>query len=169
MKDSPPPSPKSIGSERSSPACRRRTPSAVVSQCAPPAVETPSMIVLSGGLSSALSLIGYLDSFDEPRPFRLQEAEGVGEDLTRGAWEGSLRPLGFHDGCDSGLELSQPAAQRLVVGALRDQHQVGQSDQDRMRDRPKRSEDHTSELQSLMRISYAVFCLKKKKKRKQTK
>src|SRR3546814_7902028 len=32
-----------------------------------------------------------------------------------------------------------------------------------------RSEEHTSELQSLMRISYAVFCLKKKKKRKQKK
>src|SRR3546814_7964166 len=29
-----------------------------------------------------------------------------------------------------------------------------------------RSEEHTSELQSLMRISYAVFCLKKKKKYK---
>src|SRR3546814_10482817 len=31
-------------------------------------------------------------------------------------------------------------------------------------DRHQRSEEHTSELQSLMRISYAVFCLKKKKK-----
>src|SRR3546814_8344030 len=30
----------------------------------------------------------------------------------------------------------------------------------------RRSEEHTSELQSLMRISYAVFCLKKKKKDK---
>src|SRR3546814_9503060 len=30
----------------------------------------------------------------------------------------------------------------------------------------KRSEEHTSELQSLMRISYAVFCLKKKKNNK---
>src|SRR3546814_2007770 len=29
---------------------------------------------------------------------------------------------------------------------------------------PNRSEEHTSELQSLMRISYAVFCLKKKKR-----
>src|SRR3546814_6602863 len=29
-----------------------------------------------------------------------------------------------------------------------------------------RSEEHTSELQSLMRISYAVFCLKQKKKKK---
>src|SRR3546814_7124686 len=31
-----------------------------------------------------------------------------------------------------------------------------------------RSEEHTSELQSLMRISYAVFCLKKKKKTQNT-
>src|SRR3546814_5203433 len=31
-----------------------------------------------------------------------------------------------------------------------------------------RSEEHTSELQSLMRISYAVFCLKKKKKKNQS-
>src|SRR3546814_3039500 len=30
-----------------------------------------------------------------------------------------------------------------------------------------RSEEHTSELQSLMRISYAVFCLKKKKQKQQ--
>src|SRR3546814_1745772 len=39
---------------------------------------------------------------------------------------------------------------------------LGQSDID------PRSEEHTSELQSLMRISYAVFCLKKKKKKKKT-
>src|SRR3546814_4209278 len=32
-----------------------------------------------------------------------------------------------------------------------------------LRDARDRSEEHTSELQSLMRISYAVFCLKKKK------
>src|SRR3546814_7878143 len=33
----------------------------------------------------------------------------------------------------------------------------------------RRSEEHTSELQSLMRISYAVFCLKKKKNKKEIK
>src|SRR3546814_8700908 len=33
----------------------------------------------------------------------------------------------------------------------------------------RRSEEHTSELQSLMRISYAVFCLKKKKQNKKHK
>src|SRR3546814_6340640 len=32
----------------------------------------------------------------------------------------------------------------------------------------KRSEEHTSEIQSLMRISYAVFCLKKKTNKKKT-
>src|SRR3546814_4661213 len=32
-----------------------------------------------------------------------------------------------------------------------------------------RSEEHTSELQSLMRISYAVFCLKKKKRKQNNK
>src|SRR3546814_9587826 len=34
--------------------------------------------------------------------------------------------------------------------------------------KPTRSEEHTSELQSLMRISYAVFCLKKKKIKKRS-
>src|SRR3546814_8042142 len=38
-----------------------------------------------------------------------------------------------------------------------------------VRTRCSRSEEHTSELQSLMRISYAVFCLKKKKKQYNTK
>src|SRR3546814_16279117 len=38
-----------------------------------------------------------------------------------------------------------------------------------LRRRQLRSEEHTFELQSLMRISYAVFCLKKKKNKKKTK
>src|SRR3546814_5398810 len=36
----------------------------------------------------------------------------------------------------------------------------------RLQQTERRSEEHTSELQSLMRISYAVFCLTKKKKNK---
>src|SRR3546814_12565250 len=40
----------------------------------------------------------------------------------------------------------------------------GHGEQAQLRERDRtRSEEHTSELQSLMRISYAVFCLKKKK------
>src|SRR3546814_12285083 len=45
-----------------------------------------------------------------------------------------------------------PSAWRLACGAAS----------------PDRSEEHTSELQSLMRISYAVFCLKKKKEQDKT-
>src|SRR3546814_15669682 len=41
-------------------------------------------------------------------------------------------------------------------GQVRDAHQSSEDDH-------ARSEEHTSELQSLMRISYAVFCLKNKK------
>src|SRR3546814_1561117 len=39
---------------------------------------------------------------------------------------------------------------------------------DLKKDKARRSEEHTSELQSLMRISYAVFCLKKKKQERET-
>src|SRR3546814_2559113 len=46
---------------------------------------------------------------------------------------------------------------------------VEQKDRGLVADAGARSEEHTSELQSLMRISYAVFCLKKKKKTKVTK
>src|SRR3546814_1577783 len=44
-----------------------------------------------------------------------------------------------------------------------------QGDADRGAEEHLRSEEHTSELQSLMRISYAVFCLKKNKQTKLTK
>src|SRR3546814_8471134 len=61
----------------------------------------------------------------------------------------------------------------LGVGqqSLRDdiRRQVWPIGRHRRRDRCHRSEEHTSELQSLMRISYAVFCLKKKKQTKQHK
>src|SRR3546814_5144860 len=53
------------------------------------------------------------------------------------------------------VALPQPGKDAEDLGvALRAKHFIG------------RSEEHTSELQSLMRISYAVFCLKKKKKKK---
>src|SRR3546814_8486286 len=51
---------------------------------------------------------------------------------------------------------------RLGAGAL-GAHCAQWEEQGDASARPRRSEEHTSELQSLMRISYAVFCLKKKK------
>src|SRR3546814_1138211 len=49
------------------------------------------------------------------------------------------------------IEIEEPFLQRGRILAGRTACQI------------RRSEEHTSELQSLMRISYAVFCLKKKK------
>src|SRR3546814_6338799 len=49
----------------------------------------------------------------------------------------------------------------LALKLARDGARIVVNDLD---EEPARSEEHTSELQSLMRISYAVFCLKKKKK-----
>src|SRR3546814_4086372 len=58
------------------------------------------------------------------------------------------------------LELYSGASPDLPVwGRL----SVGGQTAVRFRAKAARSEEHTSELQSLMRISYAVFCLKKKK------
>src|SRR3546814_3122485 len=64
--------------------------------------------------------------------------------------------------CDAGWSFASPAElirrtkfqkDKIALAALIAAQQV----------RGIRSEEHTSELQSLMRISYAVFCLKKKK------
>src|SRR3546814_10551908 len=51
--------------------------------------------------------------------------------------------------------------QHHVAAATRTETEIVADDD---RTRTERSEEHTSELQSLMRTSYAVFCLKKKKK-----
>src|SRR3546814_4623111 len=58
-----------------------------------------------------------------------------------------------------------PGAVGQGIGAARDRAARRPSAVAGDFDRPVRSEEHTSELQSLMRISYAVFCLKKKKKK----
>src|SRR3546814_10033453 len=62
---------------------------------------------------------------------------------------GLIDPLRLADGAARGRPLSRISAR--IAGCA---------------GRRSRSEEHTSELQSLMRISYAVFCLKKKKNKK---
>src|SRR3546814_6371582 len=72
------------------------------------------------------------------------------------------RPSGWQDDGGAGpVYRSQSGTAprpQLAVGILK-----AQSVNAGLQDGPARSEEHTSELQSLMRISYAVFCLKKKK------
>src|SRR3546814_12010605 len=62
-----------------------------------------------------------------------------------------------HGGVPVRRRLASAAIRRLDKGDLLGWAPAGPNGN------PARSEEHTSELQSLMRISYAVFCLKKKK------
>src|SRR3546814_9692170 len=71
-----------------------------------------------------------------------------------------LRQFKGSDKCES--ECSSTQLERRQVGLYR-RSQATRRAAGLVRSR-HRSEEHTSELQSLMRISYAVFCLKKKKR-----
>src|SRR3546814_9467162 len=85
-------------------------------------------------------------------------------------WRGALIPD------SSVVEFRMLEAAKRPVSAVADQRELREVQTVRVStDRsitlellfdPERSEEHPSELQSLMRISYAVFCLKKKKQRK---
>src|SRR3546814_6664450 len=83
------------------------------------------------------------------------------ENATRAAWGQSLAEAQFESAeiwsrfsdvaaANDGAWIRKPASPKDIL-------KVDE------RNRPIRSEEHTSELQSLMRISYAVFCSKKKK------
>src|SRR3546814_3977620 len=84
-------------------------------------------------------------------------------------------PLGYI-GASRRRSAPPPAFRKVLWRVARRHRRLGQrSGEGAWRNRPRplatrmrrraagRSEEHTSELQSLMRISYAVFCLKKKK------
>src|SRR3546814_10843286 len=77
------------------------------------------------------------------------ESRGTLDPERRETFIDTIKALGWRD---------TPSQQNLIVETLRD------GDPREAVMRADRSEEHTSELQSLMRISYAVFCLKKKKK-----
>src|SRR3546814_4675317 len=59
-----------------------------------------------------------------------------------------------------GLDPARGCADREIAPVP---HEIALRRHRRRAIQPRRSEEHTSELQSLMRISYAVFCLEKKK------
>src|SRR3546814_9397366 len=102
----------------------------------------------------------------------LNYAEFATEELATAAVEdpGRWEPV-LHDVRQIGVSGARAAAltRRLLSFARGDTAQVGSVDLNEVVSgiedmlRRTRSEEHTSELQSLMRISYAVFCLKKKK------
>src|SRR3546814_8146938 len=63
---------------------------------------------------------------------------------------------------DDAVFLDEPDQQYQTDEAEDIQFRAEQPQRHQRADQRQRSEEHTSELQSLMRISYAVFCLKKK-------
>src|SRR3546814_6221596 len=78
--------------------------------------------------------------------------------------------LVVHDGLVGAgvLALIPSHVERISVAKQRSRHTMRQDRINALIVREARSEEHTSELQSLMRISYAVFCLKKKKQKQPT-
>src|SRR3546814_1856970 len=81
--------------------------------------------------------------------------------LVRAAGAGAGRIAALrHEAGDDAVE--DDAVVKAFVGELADPRDVLRGEIGAQLDHD-RSEEHTSELQSLMRISYAVFCLKKKK------
>src|SRR3546814_7300152 len=87
------------------------------------------------------------------RPRRARPALPRAAGSTR---HGAHAAIDFHGACCTVV------ADLLPGGNM---HRARQHAETRTRER-RRSEEHTSELQSLMRTSYAVFCLKKKKQTK---
>src|SRR3546814_5325362 len=85
----------------------------------------------------------------------------IDDDLDRAMTLGLLEPVACSactDDCSKRLRQAREARTRAL--AARERHRTRQARLER-RAAERRSEEHTSELQSLMRISSAVFCLKK--------
>src|SRR3546814_1919429 len=91
------------------------------------------------------SVVGDLDH-DRLHQHLLAAGVELADDVDQGA-------LGFRVGVDD---------QRVLAGRAHDRGALAGRGGDDLGLAGVRSEEHTSELQSLMRISYAVFCLKKK-------
>src|SRR3546814_7448969 len=101
------------------------------------------------------TLFPYTTLFRSAVPARA--ISGVGLSVVRHRRDSGVAVTGA-----GGADLDSPTA----AGAHATPESAGAlpqgADRDRRRVRSRRSEEHTSELQSLMRSSYAVFCLRKK-------
>src|SRR3546814_10377741 len=101
--------------------------------------------------SSSLSFGGFQLSLS-PSGERIRRLASL---LASRSWRGAC-PLGSGDPSPSSAEGGTATTSRQAAGGPFSSLNAA-----------SRSEEHTSELQSLMRISYAVFCLKKKQTNKQ--
>src|SRR3546814_8961917 len=110
------------------------------------AAEAERVAIASGGVGAGQDVASTDDLAQRPHLFHA--ALGIGRHAVS-----PVRWVGVRRGSSALRALPQSHMERCFVNGT----MVGQ------RPSSDRSEEHTSELQPLMRISYAVFCLKKKK------
>src|SRR3546814_4561027 len=91
---------------------------------------------------------------------RADRAQDVGSSPTTKPREEQMRTFGLFTVAAMGLCIATANSAAAQEHVFKLHHLLGA----KAPAQTQRSEEHTSELQSLMRISYAVFCLKKKKK-----
>src|SRR3546814_7666962 len=132
-------------------------------------IEQPQRIARGRIAESGHEFLGHRRAADDFAPFEHQHALAAARQIPRA--HQPVMPAPDHDRVEihSGdPAIRAPRTASAERGRLAPPRRRPGSSYDRPDAGPrpspgKRSEEHTSELQSLMRISYAVFCLKKKK------
>src|SRR3546814_2617411 len=105
----------------------------------------------------------FIEAANKLKEQGVDEVSVVSETITTHEYESKTLAKAFTE--ITGIKVHHDLIQEGdVVEKLQTSMQSGKSIYDGWISDSDRSEEHTSELQSLMRISYAVFCLKKKKK-----
>src|SRR3546814_6007664 len=102
--------------------------------------------------------------FPYPTLFRSDRMVGVANFADEAGDDVDARFLGELLRLDLVAHRGDRVHRRADEGDILLRHRLGEAGALRQETIARRSEEHTSELQSLMRISYAVFCLKKKNK-----
>src|SRR3546814_1191303 len=123
----------------------------------PRSTRTDTLFPYTTLFRSMLSVMGAFAEFERAL-IRERQREGIAVARQRGAYRGRKRSLS--DEMVAELHRRVDDGERKAVIA----RDLGISRETLYQYLRARSEEHTSELKSLMRNSYAIFCLKKKKK-----
>src|SRR3546814_4382636 len=105
---------------------------------------------------------GVYDAFAEKLAVAVKKLK-VGPGLEDGVSQGPLIDTAALDKVEEHVADAKSKGAKVMLGGARHERGGTFYQPTVLTDVTTRSEEHTSELQSLMRISYAVFCLKKKK------